>query len=150
LRAWTSTDPHRGDGVPASTVPHVDAGNSGDLPLRDFDTSGRGWLPLDTRSSHDQCLLLLGTLDDDRMAWLRAGEALERVWLELTRLGYVASLLTQVIEVARTNELLRHELGLTMHPHLLMRVGQAPDTPSSPRRPFTEVVGRPDPPRHAV
>jgi hypothetical protein len=84
------------------------------------------------------------------MAWLRAGEALERVWLELTRLGYVASLLTQVIEVARTNELLRHELGLTMHPHLLMRVGQAPDTPSSPRRPFTEVVGRPDPPRHAV
>ena len=144
LRAWTTTDPHRGDGVLASTVAHLDAGASGDLPLRDFDTSGRGWLPVDTRSSHDQCLLLLGTLDDDRMAWLRAGEALERVWLELTRLGYVASLLTQVVEVAHTHELLCHELGLTMQPHLLIRVGQAPDTPASPRRPLTEVIESPD------
>lgn len=144
LRTWTTTDPHRGDGVLVSTVAHVDAGNTGDLPLRDFDTSGRGWLPVDTRSSHDQCLLLLGTLDDDRMAWLRAGEALERVWLELTRLGYVASLLTQVIEVALTHQLLRHELGLSMHPHLLLRVGQAPDTPPSPRRPLTEVIASPD------
>lgn len=144
LRAWTTTDPHRGDGVLSSTVPHVDgAGASGDLALRDFDTSGRGWLPADTRSSHDQCLLLLGTLDDDRMAWLRAGEALERVWLELTRLGYVASLLTQVIEVARTHELLRLELGLAMHPHLLLRVGQAPDTPPSPRRPLADVIESP-------
>jgi hypothetical protein len=143
LRAWTTTDLHRGDGVLVSTVPHVD-GAGDDLPLRDFDTSGHGWLPADTRSSHDQCLLLLGTLEDDRMAWLRAGEALERVWLELTRLGYVASLLTQIIEVARTHELLRHELGLTMHPHLLMRVGKAPDTAPSRRRPLTEVIGTPE------
>ena len=144
LRAWTTTDPHRGDGVLASTVPHVDAGARGDLPLRDFDSSGHGWLPVDTESSHDQCLLLLGTLDDDRMAWLRAGEALERVWLELTRLGYVASLLTQVIEVAQTHELLRHELRLDLHPHLLMRVGQAADSPPSPRRPLSEVIASPD------
>jgi nitroreductase len=140
LRAWTTTDPHRGDGVLVTTVPHVDAGASGDLPLREFDTSGRGWLPADTGSDHEQCLLLLGTLDDDRIAWLRAGEALERVWLELTRHGYVASLFTQVIEVRRTHELLRHELGLAVHPHLLMRIGQAPDTPPSPRRPAAEVI----------
>jgi hypothetical protein len=69
---------------------------------------------------------------------------LERVWLELTRLGYVASLLTQVIEVAQTHELLRLELGLTMHPHLLMRVGQAPDTPPSPRRPLLDVIESPE------
>lgn len=140
LRAWTSIDPHRGDGVLVTTVPHVDAGAGGDLPLRDFDTSGQGWLPVDTDSGHDQCLLLLGTLDDDRMAWLRAGEALERVWLELTRQGFVASLLTQLIEVRQTHELLRHELSLGVHPHLLMRVGQAPDTPPSPRRPLAEVI----------
>jgi len=140
LRAWATTDPHRGDGVLVTTVPHVDTGAGGDLPLRDFDTSGRGWLPVDTNSGHDQCLLLLGTLDDDRMAWLRAGEALERVWLELTRQRFVASLLTQIIEVRHTHELLCHELNLDMHPHLLMRVGQAPDTPPSPRRPLAEVI----------
>lgn len=140
LRAWTTTDPHRGDGVHVTTIPHVDAGARGDLPIRDFDTSGRGWLPVDTDSSHDQCLLLLGTLDDDRIAWLRAGEALERVWLELTRLGFVASLFTQIIEVRHTHELLRHELNLALHPHLLIRVGQATDTPPSPRRPAAEVI----------
>jgi nitroreductase len=140
LRAWTSTDPHRGDGVFAMTVPHVDAGAHDDLPIRDFDSSGRGWLPVQTESTLNQCLLVLGTLDDDRMAWLRAGEALERVWLELTRLGYAASLLTQVIEVRRTHELLRLELGLGIHPHLLLRVGHAPDTPPSKRLPLQDVV----------
>jgi hypothetical protein len=140
LRAWTTADPHRGDGVLVTTIPHVDAGAADDLPMRDFDTGGQGWLPVDTDSSHDQCLLLLGTLDDDRMAWLRAGEALERVWLELTRQGFVASLLTQIIEVRQTHELLRQELDLAMHPHLLMRVGQAPGTPPSPRRPVTDVI----------
>jgi hypothetical protein len=117
-----------------TTVPHVDAGANDDLPIRDFDSTGLGWLPVETRSSN-QCLLLLGTLDDQPVAWLRAGEALERVWLEITRRGYVASPLTQLIEVARTNELLRLELQLGMHPHVLLRVGRAPNTPPSPPSP---------------
>jgi hypothetical protein len=140
LRAWTTTDPLRADGVSAMAVPHVDAGANDDLPIRDFDSSGRGWLPVETRSSMDQCLLLLGTLDDEPAAWLRAGEALERVWLEIARRGYAASPLTQVIEVARTHELLRLELQLLMHPHLLLRVGRAPDTPASRRRPLQDVL----------
>jgi len=140
LRAWTTTDPSRGDGVFSMTVPHVDAGANDDLPIRDFDTSGMGWLPVETRSSMDQCLLLLGTLDDEPASWLRAGEALERVWLQLTRRGYVASPLTQVIEVARTHELLRLELQLRMHPHLMLRVGRAAETPASNRRPIQDVL----------
>jgi hypothetical protein len=140
LRAWTTTDPSRGDGVLVTTVPHADASAEDDLPIRVFDTSGRGWLPGETHSSMNQCLLLLGTLDDGPRAWLRAGEALERVWLELTRRSYVASPLTQVIEVARTHELLRLELQLDMHPHLLLRVGRAPDTPASSRRPLQDVL----------
>jgi hypothetical protein len=72
-------------------VPHVDGGAHDDLPIRDFDSSGLGWLLVETRSSMDQCLLLLGTLDDGPAAWLRTGEALERIWLELTRRGYAAS-----------------------------------------------------------
>jgi nitroreductase len=140
IRAWTTTDPHRGDGVLVTTVPHVDAAAGDDLPIRDFDSAGLGWLPVETRSSLNQCLLLLGTLEDGPIAWLRAGEALERVWLEITRRGYVASPLTQLIEVARTNELLRLELQLGMHPHVLLRVGRAPDTPPSPRRPLQELL----------
>jgi len=140
LRAWTSDDPARRDGVPASAVPHVDAGSGDDIPIRDFDSRGTGWLPTETRSSMNQCLLLLTTQDDSRLGWLRAGEALERIWLATTQRGYAMSLLTQVVEVPRTRQLLRVELGLPSHPLVLLRVGKAPVTASSQRRPLSELL----------
>jgi hypothetical protein len=118
----------------------VDAGAEDDLPIRDFDTHGAGALPLRTHSSARACLLLLGAREDDAESWLRAGEALERVWLEITRHGYAASPFTQVIEVQQTNALLRNELQLTMHPHLLLRVGRAPRTPETRRRRLVDVL----------
>ena len=130
--------------MPAFAVPHVDAGAEDDLPIRDFDTRGMGWLPTRTRSSLSQCLLLLGALEDNPMAWLRAGEALERMLLEVARRGYAASPLTQVIEVASTNEQLRNELRLSMHPHVLLRVGRAPATPATRRRRLVDVITEAD------
>jgi hypothetical protein len=140
LRAWTSDDPQRRDGVPSLAVPHVDAGAQDDIPIRDFDTHGTGWLPTRTHSSMQQCLLLLGTKSDNPLAWLRAGEALERLWLEATRHGYVASPLTQVVEVPRTRAMLRQELNLQMNPHVLLRVGRAPVTSATRRRAVSDVV----------
>jgi hypothetical protein len=144
LRAWTSSDPSREDGVPAFAVPHVDGAAHDDLPIRDFDTRGGGGLPAQTNSRMDQCLILLGALDENPMAWIRTGEALERMWLELTARGYVAGPLTQVVEVTRANELLRQELGLTMRPHVLVRVGRAPATPPTRRRRLVDVLAEPD------
>jgi hypothetical protein len=140
LRTWTTDDPMRRDGVPSLAVPHVDAGADDDIPIRDFDTHGAGWLPVTTHSSMDQCLLLLGTFADGPEAWLRAGEALERVLLEVTRHGYVASPLTQIVEIPVTRARLRSELHLDMHPHILMRVGRAPKTPASRRRRLEDVI----------
>jgi hypothetical protein len=140
LRAWTTDDPRRRDGVPAMAVPHVDAGSGDELPIRDFDTRGSGWLPTVTRSTMNQCLLLLGTDADAPLAWLRCGEALERLWLEATRHGYAASLLTQVAEVPTMRARLRSELGLTMYPHVLLRVGRAATTPASHRRRIEDVL----------
>ena len=140
LRAWTSNDPARLDGVRAAVVPHVDGTSGDEMPIRDFDTQGDGWLPAQTRSSASQCLLVLGTEADTRESWLRAGEALERVWLEITRAGLVASLFTQVIEVAALRLQLRDELRLGMQPHVILRVGRAPVTASSMRRHVGEVL----------
>jgi hypothetical protein len=140
LRAWTTDDARRRDGVSATAVPHTDAGSGDEIPIRDFDTRGMGWLPTETQSSMRQCLLLLGSTADDPMAWLRSGEALERVLLELTRRGYVASPFTQVIEVARTNALLRQELALTMYPHVLLRVGRASATTPTRRRRLVDMI----------
>jgi hypothetical protein len=126
--------------VPDRAVPHVDAGAGDDIPIRDFDSRGTGWLPVETRSSMQQCLLLLTTTDESRLGWLRAGEALERIWLEATRGGYAMGLLTQVVEIPWARQLLRAELGLSSHPLVLLRIGKAPVTASSHRRPLADVL----------
>jgi hypothetical protein len=140
LRAWTTNDPQRRDGVPSPAVPHVDAGAQDDVPIRDFDTQGAGWLPTRTRSSMNQCLLILGAQEDVPAAWLRTGEALERILLEISLAGYAASPLTQAIEIARTNAMLREELRLAMHPHVLLRIGRAAATPATRRRRLVDVL----------
>jgi hypothetical protein len=140
LRAWTTDDPARRDGVPESAVPHVDAGSDDEIPIRDFDTHGTGGLPTATHSSRNQCLVLLGTPGDTARDWLNAGEALERVLLEVTRHGYAASPLTQVTEVPSARAQLRRELGLTGYPHVLLRIGRAAMTPGSRRRRLVDVL----------
>lgn len=140
LRAWTSDDRSRRDGVPALTVPHVTSHSLDDIPIRDFDTRGTGFLPTETRSHLEQCLLILGTPVDDELSWLRAGEALERVWLDATLRGYVASLFTQVIEIPSVRDQLRTELALSMRPHILMRIGRAAPTSASMRRRLQDVL----------
>jgi nitroreductase len=65
LRRWTTDDPRRNDGVPAYAVPQVDGTAEDDIPLRDFDTAGMGWLPGNTHNSSGGCLLLLTTHSDD-------------------------------------------------------------------------------------
>jgi hypothetical protein len=140
LRAWTADDPHRQDGVPNLTVPHVNGAAHDDVPIRDFDTHGHGGLPARTQSSKDQCLVLVCTAGDGRLDWLRAGEALERVLLEVTRHGFAASPLTQITEVPSTRSSLRRELGLGTYPHVLLRIGRAPITPASRRRRLVDVL----------
>lgn len=140
LRRWTTNDRDRRDGVPALAAPYVDGSAEDDVPIRDFDTHGAGMLPAQTHSSMKQCLLLLGTDQDTADAWLRAGEALERTLLETTRQGYVASVLTQVVEVPWTRQEVRRQLGLFMQPHVLLRVGRAAAGPASPRRQLADVL----------
>lgn len=140
IRAWTTNDAKRLDGVPAMAVPHVDGNAHDDIPIRDFDSQGLGWLPAETHSSSGQCLLLLGTTLDSRDSWLHAGEALERVLLEITRHGFAASPLTQIVEVPTTRAALRLELKLAMHPQILLRVGHAPLTPAPRRRRLVDVL----------
>jgi nitroreductase len=140
LRSWSTDDPMRVDGVPATVVPRGGGGAQDEVPIRDFDTDGAGALPNETHSGSDQCLLLLGSPGDGPADWLRAGEALEHVWLEITRHGFAMSPLTQVIEVAATRALLRHELALSMQPHVLLRVGRAANTPATRRRRLVDVL----------
>jgi hypothetical protein len=140
LRRWTNRDPGTGDGVPVSVVPHVDGRQHDELPVRDFDTAGAGLLPADTGSGTGQTLVVLATPTDDLRAWLRCGEALERVLLELTVRGWVAGPLTQAVEVPVTRTQLRSALTWDAHPQSVLRIGRAPATSPTPRRPRATVV----------
>jgi hypothetical protein len=144
LRAWTTDDSTRRDGVRAEVVPHVDGTAHDEIPIRDFDTRGAGALPGATHSSSQQCLLIVSTAGDGIDSWVHAGEALERVWLELTRAGFAASVFTQVIEEMGLRAQLRDELRLRTHPQLVLRVGHAPATSRSLRRPVVELLDEVD------
>ena len=117
LRAWTTTTRTRRDGVPHLAVPHVDGSSEDEVPIRDFDTHGAGVAARARRTppatSASSWSAPTATHPAD---WLRAGEALERVLLEITRHGFVASPLTQVTEVPSARAQLRRELGLVALP----------------------------------
>ena len=134
IRAWTTDNPRRPDGVQAMSVPRVAGEADDELPIRDFDSRGMGWLPSRTHSSAGQRLFLLGSAVDDPASWLRTGQALERLWLEASRHGYAMSLFTQAIEHPVYRQRLRSLLTLSEYPQLLLRVGHAPATPPSRRR----------------
>jgi len=146
LRTWITNDPERRDGVPIDAVPHVDGSATDDIPIRDFDVFGSGQLPAQTNSGRKQCLLLLCSDGDEPADWIRVGEALEHLWLEVTRLGYVASPLTQTTEVPSANTTLRRELRLDTHPQVLLRIGKAAGTPPTPRRDADDVIHTVDDP----
>ena len=139
LRRWTTDDDLRSDGVPSFAVPGAGEARD-DVPVRDFDARGTGTLPPVTASSMWQSMFLLGTRADNPAAWERAGEALQRVWLELTRAGYVASPLTQVVEQPLTRGNLREDLRLSTWPHVLLRVGHAAPTPATRRRRLSDLL----------
>lgn len=140
LRHWTNRPAETGDGVPVQAVPHVDGLSPVDMPQRDFDTRGEGELPADSGDSAERTMVLLATRTDSPLDWLRCGEALQHVLLELTRHGWVASPVTQAIEVPLTRTQLRAALTWDAHPHILLRIGHADDLLAVPRRPRSDVV----------
>ena len=68
--------------------------------------------------------MLLYTSHDDQSAWLAAGQALSALWIHATQGGMSITPDTQVIEVPRIREQLRHHLLDDLgHPQVLLHVG---------------------------
>ncbi|MFA3835526.1 Acg family FMN-binding oxidoreductase [Streptomyces aureus] len=139
---WTRTeavDPaEAADGVPAEAFGPRQRGTT--APVRDF-TAGRpmpqrGWASFE-KNPH---IALLGT-DHDRPAdWLRAGQALQRVLLQATMDGLVASMTSQPLEWPETRWAARDPLSAMAHVQMVLRLGYGPEGHPSPRRPVAEVL----------
>ena len=151
LRRWLRTDPGAVDGVPVDAVPGEDpATRPSNWLVRDFvaDRERRDFLPPEDPAAppppvERPAVLLLGTLEDDRTAWLLAGRALGRLLLRATTEGIAASPLTQALDWPATRSQLRRRLSLVGHPQMLLRLGYsaaAAEEPVSGRRPVAEVL----------
>jgi hypothetical protein len=149
LEVWLRTDPNAVDGMPVSAVPGDDpAARPSNWLIRDFLIGQRGDAHPAAVADDDPpapverpTVLLLGTMGDDRTAWVQAGRALGRLLLRLTVAGLAASPLTQALDWPATRTRLQVELALVGHPQMLLRLGW-PSGPASAtgRRPVAEVL----------
>jgi nitroreductase len=101
----------------------------------------------DAQTEHAGVLALVCTDHDDPRAWLWAGRSLSAFWLAVTTAGLALTPTTQVMEVARTRHLLRHDvLGGLLNPQAVVRVGwpspvaTRPSTPRTARRDLDDVL----------
>ncbi|MDN5763427.1 MAG: hypothetical protein L0H41_14075 [Microlunatus sp.] len=139
LHEWITSTGTRQDGVSTRSFPMAGPAR-GEIPIRDFSAGVTGLMPAVGDSDRHQCLMILGSKEDSLASWLHAGEALERLWLEATRLDYVASLFTQVIEVPELRAELRNRLELDFQPVLMLRVGQAAPNVATNRRDPNQLI----------
>ena len=152
LQSWLRTDPGAADGVPVGAVPSDDPqSRPSDWLIRDFIAGSREHSAFQPGGDPDAppptverpTVVLLGTMDDDREAWLLSGRALGRVLLRATAAGLAASPLTQALDWPATRTQLRSRLSLVGHPQMLIRMGYPPEGPVgvvSGRRPVSEVL----------
>jgi nitroreductase len=152
LRRWVRTDPGAEDGVPVAAVVEEDpATRPSNWLIRDFVAGDRQppvFLPPQNPDAPPPAVerptvLLMGTVNDDRAAWLEAGRALGHLLLAATSAGLAASPLTQALDWAATREQLRGRLQLVGHPQMLLRVGYPTSTEpgvASGRRPVADVL----------
>ena len=125
------------EGIPREVVaPHDPRGTA---PVRDFTPAGPAryaWF------EDEPQLAVLSTHFSGRADWLRAGQALERVWLTATIRGLEVSPLTHPLETADA-WLVRDPRSSVESPQMILRFGYGLPVPRTPRRPIPDVLDTP-------
>jgi hypothetical protein len=131
----------RRDGVPATAYPAQPDGL--EFAGRDF-ACGIGWgYPLKSPPDGPNAvglIALLTTRDDSRLAWLLAGQALQRLLLHTTSHGVSAAYHTQPLELPEIRQRIRTEFANGACPQMLLRLGRGGHTAITPRRPVAQLL----------
>lgn len=88
--------------------------------------------PVDVRPGAGQTVVLLTTARDDELAWLRSGEARQRVLRVADAHGWAGAPLHQVVGVPVVRMQVRSALSWNAHPQDLLRLGPVTATPVGP------------------
>jgi nitroreductase len=128
------------DGVPASALGPRPIGHAAlirDLAVRQADCER----PVAWFERHPT-LALLSVRRHDRLGWLKAGEALQRVLLTATRWGLSASFLHQALAGEQGRLAARAPEDGDAHPQMLLRIGYGRTPDATPRRPLEDFAPR--------
>ncbi|MFJ8113858.1 Acg family FMN-binding oxidoreductase [Streptomyces sp. NPDC096132] len=138
---WWSGEP-RCDGIPVDAdVTHPDVTV---FAGRDYAGLTRMFpAPAQRRPSRTGPVAILSTDRDDPAAWLRTGEALQRILLEAADHGVMAAFHTQPLEVPSLRVRIRQTLSGGAFPQMIFRLGYPPCLRPLPRRPVAEVLRTP-------
>ncbi len=123
----------RPDGVHDDAYPREPERTEPHFAGRDW-ARGQGWGLAGGRNEATGVVALLMTQTDERLDWLRAGQALQRVLLRATADGVSAAFHTQVLEVPELREFVRTRFCDGAYPQMLMRLGVADGGLGSVRR----------------
>jgi nitroreductase len=137
LAEWTLATTGRTDGVPPEAFGPWSAAEA--VPLRDFGLLQSVRRRQVVRFEQSPTIAVLRTAGDSPAAWVRAGQALERVLLTATVRGLSSTPMTQPLEIAELRDLLADTAGGLL-PQAILRLGYGPACPPSPRRPLDEVL----------
>lgn len=136
LAEWTLADVGRTDGVPPEAFGPWSAAEA--VPLRDFGLIQTARRRV-TRFEESPVIAVLHTAGDSPAAWVRAGQALERVLLTATVRGLSSTPMTQPLEIPELRRLLTDDTG-GLAPQAVLRLGYGPACAPSPRRALDEML----------
>jgi len=88
----------------------------------------------------DQLIAVIGTLHDQPLARLQAGQAMQRVLLTATAAGLSTSLLYPVVEVPETRKMLREQIVGGLWPQAALRLGYGSPVAATSRRDLEHVA----------
>ncbi|TDE33948.1 hypothetical protein [Actinomadura sp. 6K520] len=139
LLDW-AVPPHsrRRDGLAPDSLPATPDGL--EFPSREF-FAGTPWAPRHhgPPTGTAGTVAVLTTREDRRVDWLQAGQALQHVLLHAATLQVSAAFHTQPLELPYLRVAVRRDL-VCGHPQMVLRLGHAPRTLRTRRRPVTNVL----------
>ncbi|WP_439681252.1 Acg family FMN-binding oxidoreductase [Embleya sp. MST-111070] len=137
-RTWLRVEELSTDGIPRAALGPQD--HDARVPVRAF-TGHPPTHPTSTRRFEALPQVATLTTRFDRPEdWLRAGQAMERVWLLATVHGLRMSVLHQAVEWPDTRATLRDPRTGPGHVQMVLRMGYGPPGAPTPRRPVTETL----------
>ncbi|RAJ46443.1 hypothetical protein K353_00821 [Kitasatospora sp. SolWspMP-SS2h] len=126
------------DGIPERALGPQD--HEARVPVRNF--AGRGPVHTQRFEALPQ-VATLATRGDTAADWLRAGQALERVWLVATARGLRVSVLHQAVELPDTRRRLCDPDSGFGTVQVVLRVGYGPPGAATPRRSVDDLLRDP-------